>query len=129
MGITTGGEKSADPDSANPDSASQRSPAQPSAATEAFTASRWTRGNLWFPTRIVVSPLHVSRVKRRLVGSTEESISISQVASVKISTGFFWSDILIESTGGTDPITSHGHRKADALRIRDLVETFQAARR
>jgi len=129
MGITTGGEKSADPDSANPDSASQRSPAQPSAATEAFTASRWTRGNLWFPTRIVVSPLHVNRVKGRLVGSTEESISISQVASVKISKGFFWSDILIESTGGTDPITSHGHRKADALRIRDLVETFQAARR
>jgi hypothetical protein len=76
----------------------------------------------------VVSPLHVSRVKGRLVGSTEESISISQVASVKISTGMFWSDILIESTGGTDPITSHGHRKADALRIRDLVETFQARR-
>jgi hypothetical protein len=51
------------------------------------------------------------------------------VASVKISTGMFWSDIVIESTGGTDPITSHGHRKADALRIRELVETFQAARR
>jgi hypothetical protein len=98
-------------------------------AAETFTASRWTRGNLWFPTRIVVNPLHVSRVKGRLVGSTEESISISQVASVKISTGFFWSDILIESTGGTDPITSQGHRKADALRIRELVESFQAARR
>ena len=28
----------------------------------------------------------------------------------------------------TDPITSHGHRKADAIRIRDLVESFQAAR-
>jgi hypothetical protein len=40
-----------------------------------------------------------------------------------------WSDIVIESSGGTDPITSHGHRKADALRIRDLVEGFQAARR
>jgi len=96
---------------------------------ETFTASRWTKGNLFFPTRIVVSPLHVSRVKRRLFGSSEESIAISQVASVKISTGVFWSDILIESTGGTDPITSHGHRKADAVRIRDLVETFQAARR
>jgi len=36
---------------------------------------------------------------------------------------------LIESTGGTDPIVSHGHRKADALRIRDLVEGFQSARR
>jgi len=94
-----------------------------------FSASRWTKGNLWFPTRIVVSPLRVSRVKRRLLSRSEESISISQVASVKISTGIFWSDILIESTGGTDPITSHGHRKADALRIRDLIEGFQAARR
>jgi hypothetical protein len=101
----------------------------PAASDQSFTASRWTRGNLWFPTRIVVSPLRVSRVKKRLFGSNEESISISQVASVKISTGVFWSDILIESTGGTDPITSHGHRKADALRIRDLVESFQAARR
>jgi hypothetical protein len=101
----------------------------PAGSDETFTASRWTRGNLWFPTRIVVSPLRVSRVKRRLFGSNEESISISQVASVKISTGIFWSDILIESTGGTDPITSHGHRKADAVRIRDLVEGFQAVRR
>jgi hypothetical protein len=101
----------------------------PAASEKTFSASRWTRGNLWFPTRIVVSPLRVSQVKRRLFGSNEESISISQVASVKISTGIIWSDILIESTGGTDPITSHGHRKADALRIRDLVESFQAARR
>jgi len=108
---------------ANPSSLS------PVADDETFTASRWTKGNLWFPTRIVVSPLRVSRVKRRLFGSNEESISISQVASVKISTGIFWSDILIDSTGGTDPITSHGHRKADAVRIRDLVESFQAARR
>jgi len=100
-----------------------------SAGEEIFTASRWTRGNLWFPTRIVVSPLRVSRVKRRLTGSNEESISISQVASVKISTGIVWSEILIESTGGTDPISSHGHRKGDALRIRDLIEGYQAARR
>ena len=100
----------------------------PAASEETFTASRWTKGNFWFPTRIVVGPLRVSRVKRRLFGSSEESISISQVASVKISTGIFWSDIVIESTGGTDPITSHGHRKRDALRIRDLVESFQATR-
>jgi hypothetical protein len=101
----------------------------PPASDEVFRASRWTKGNFFFPTRIVVSPLRVSRVKRRLFGSLEENISISQVASVKISTGVLWSDILIESTGGTDPITSHGHRKADAIRIRDLVESYQAARR
>ena len=110
--------------------ASPNPPAPGAAAPDqTFAASRWTKGNLWFPTHIVVSPLRVSRVKRRLFSRSEESISISQVASVKISTGILWSDILIESSGGTDPIASHGHRKADAVRIRDLIEGFQAARR
>ncbi len=98
---------------------------QPSDGGETFIASRWTRGNLFFPTRIVVSPLHVSRVKPRLFSKTEESIAISQVASVQIQTGMIWSRISIDSTGGTDPITSHGHRKRDALRIRELIETYQ----
>jgi len=98
-------------------------------AEETFTASRWTKGNLFFPTRIVVNSQHVSRIKPRLFGSNEESIGIAQVASVHISTGMIWSDIIIESAGGTDPITSHGHRKADAQRIRQLIEGYQAARR
>jgi hypothetical protein len=100
----------------------------PTSAGETFTASRWTRGNVFFPTRIVVTPLHVGRVKRHLFGRTEESIAISQVASVEISTGIIWSEITIESTGGADPITSHGHRKRDAIRIRELIETYQANR-
>ncbi len=100
----------------------------PASTGETFTASRWTRGNLFFPTRIVVSPLHVNRIRRRLFGNTEESIAISQVASVEISTGIIWSNITIESTGGADPIASHGHRKRDAIRIRELIETYQAGR-
>jgi len=96
---------------------------------ETFIASRWTKGNFLFPTRIVVNPLHVSRVKPRFFGSSEESIAVAQVASVRISTGIIWSEICIESSGGTDPITSHGHRKPDAQRIRDLVESYQAAGR
>ncbi len=103
--------------------------AETSAWSEVFTASRWTKGNFFFPTKIVVNHLHVSRVKPRLFGATEESVAIAQVASVKISTGVIWSDIVIESAGGTDPITSHGHRKADAQRIRDLIETYQSAAR
>ena len=94
----------------------------------AFKASRWTKGNHIFPTRIVVSSLHVSRVKPRLFGTTEESIAISQVASVQIVTGVIWSQVRIDSTGGADPITSHGHRKRDAIRIRELIETYQAGR-
>ena len=101
--------------------------AEPKAET--FTASRLTQGNFLFPTRLVISPLRVSRVKSRFFGRNEETIPISKVASVHISTGVFWSEILIESTGGTDPITSHGHRKADAQRIRDLIESYQAQTR
>lgn len=96
--------------------------------SETFTASRWTKGNFIFPTKIIVNRLRVSRVKSRMFGSTEESISIPQVASVKITTGMMWSDIVIDSSGGSDPITSHGHRKSDALRIRDLVETYQVSK-
>lgn len=99
-----------------------------SPAGEVFSASRFTRGNHFFPTRIVVTPLHVSRVKPRFFGNTEESIAILQVASVEIATGMIWSEIRIESSGGADPITSRGHRKRDAIRIRELIESYQAAR-
>ena len=93
-----------------------------------FTASRLTRGNFWFPVRIEINQERVSRVKPRLVGANEESIPISKVASVNITTGFIWSDIRIDSSGGSNPILSHGHRKADARRIRDLIENFQKGR-
>jgi hypothetical protein len=103
-------------------------PANPmdSSPAQTFTASRWTQGNFFFPTRLIISPQRVARVKSRLFGSNEESIGMTKIASVHISTGVFWSEIVIESTGGTDPITSHGHRKADAQRIRDLIETYQS---
>jgi hypothetical protein len=100
-----------------------------SSPAETFTASRWTQGNFFFPTKLLVSPQRVIRTKSRLFGSNEESIPISKVASVHISTGVFWSEIVIESTGGSDPITSHGHRKAEAKRIRDLIESYQAQSR
>ncbi len=93
--------------------------------TESFSASRWTKGNLLFPTRIEVSPDRVARVKPRWFGSTEESIAISNVASVQINTGVLFSDIRIDSTGGSNPIASHGHTKGDARRIRDLIEQYQ----
>lgn len=108
---------------AMPDNLTNSSPAQ------TFAASRWTQGNFFFPTQLIITPQRVARVKSRLFGSNEESIAISKIASVHISTGVFWSEIVIESTGGTDPITSHGHRKADAQRIRELIEQYQAQSR
>ena len=92
---------------------------------ERFVASRWTRGNLLFPTAIEVTDTEVVRRKRSWFSTNEMSIHLQRVASVHVETGIFWSDILIESTGGTDPIESHGHRKADARRLKDLIEAAQ----
>jgi hypothetical protein len=94
--------------------------------SELFQASRWTRGNFLFPTSIEVSDKAVTRRKRSWFSRDEISISISKVASVRIRTGMFWSDILVESSGGSDPLESHGHTKAAAERIKELVENYQA---
>src|SRR5215472_15332583 len=91
-----------------------------------FQASRWTKGNFFFPTRIEVSDKSVTRHKGSWFSRDEMSISITKVASVHIRTGMIRSDILIESSGGTDPISSHGHTKSDAIRIKELIENAQA---
>ena len=98
-----------------------------SVPSETFKASRLTRGNFLFPTIIEVTDRSVVRRKRSWFSKDEISISISKVASVHIKTGILWSDVLIESSGGSDPLISHGHRKADARRIRELVETAQGS--
>jgi len=96
-------------------------------ATDSFQASRLTRGNFLFPTIIEVTDKAVTRRKRRFFGADEITFSLSKVASVHIKTGMIWSDILIESSGGSDPMTSHGHRKGDAQRIKQLIQGYQAA--
>jgi hypothetical protein len=96
-------------------------------ASETFQASRWTPDNFLFPTIIEVTETAIIRRKRSWFSRDEMSIALSKVASVHIKTGLIWSDVLIESSGGTDPLTSHGHSKRDARRIRELLETYQAA--
>ena len=94
--------------------------------TNVFHASRFTRGNFLFPTIIEVSEKAVTLRKRTWFTSDEISVSIAKVASVHIKTGLIWSTILIESSGGADPLTSHGHKKADAKRIKELIEGYQS---
>jgi hypothetical protein len=94
--------------------------------SETFHTSRWTKGNHLFSTVIEVTDTAVVRRKRSWFTVNEISIHLSKVASVRIDTGLFWADILVESTGGSDPLTSHGHRKADARRIKELIEAAQS---
>jgi hypothetical protein len=91
-----------------------------------FRTSRFSRGNLWFPTQVAVTPLAVVHYTPELFGGREHSMHISHVASVLIDRNLFFSDVLIESSGGTSPVRCHGHRKADAVEMKRLIEQYQS---
>jgi hypothetical protein len=94
--------------------------------TRVFVASRLTKGNLLFPTEVEISPTSVTLRHPRLIGKLEESIHLAHVASIRIETHLIFSDIVIESTGGQEPIVCHGHTKGDAIAIKQLIEQFQS---
>ena len=100
---------------------------RPFASGDVFRASRWSSGNRLFPTQVLVKPDSVVQFTPKWVGHQEEVIHMAHVASVKIATGLLLSDIEIETSGGSDPIRCHGHHKADATRIKQLVEQYQGA--
>ena len=99
------------------------------AESRRFVASRLTNGNFLFPTVITVTPIQVVKRKRSWLSSDEESINIRHVSSVRIKTGVLFSDIWIESSGGTNQIFSHGHYRWHAREIKRLIEDHQRHRR
>jgi hypothetical protein len=94
---------------------------------ETFAASRWTRGNRLFPNQVTITPTSVIQRKARWFGREEQSVHIGQIASVTIQTGLLFSDVMIETSGGSEPIACHGHRKGDAVRIKELIAQHQTA--
>ena len=86
-----------------------------------FRASRWTKGNRIWPTQVAVFPNRVVRYTPRLFGHFEETIGIEQVASVSVDSGLIFGDVIIETTGGSQPIRCHGHRRGDAEEIRRQI--------
>jgi hypothetical protein len=100
---------------------------RPFAPGDVFRASRWSSQNHWFPTQVLITPTSVVHYTPRWIGKQEESIHMAHVASVKIDTRLLLSDVLIETTGGANPIRCHGHHKADAVRIKALIEQYQTA--
>ena len=99
---------------------------RPFAPGDVFRASRLSSGNRLFPTQVLITPESVVQFKPKWIGHDEEVIHMAHVASVKISTGLLLSDIEIETSGGSDPIRCHGHRKGDATRMKALIEQFQS---
>ena len=98
---------------------------QPFADGDVFRASRWSRGNRLFPTQVLITPTSVVHYTPEVVGRKEHSIHIAHVASVSIDTNLLFSNVLIETSGGATPVTCHGHRKADAVRMKQLIEQYQ----
>jgi hypothetical protein len=96
------------------------------AGPHVFRASRLSRGNFLFPTQVAVTPTSIVHFTPQLVGGREQSIHMAHVASVLIDRNLFFADVMIESSGGASPVRCHGHRKADAVAMKRLIEEFQS---
>ena len=100
---------------------------RPFAAGDVFRASRLSKGNRFFPTQVLITPTSVVHYTPELIGRREQSIHMAHVASVSINTNMLFSDVVIETSGGTEPVRCHGHRKQDAMRMKTLIEQHQTA--
>lgn len=98
---------------------------RPFATGDVFVASRMSRGNRLFPTQVLIAPTSVVHHTPQWIGKYEQSIHMAHVASVTIDTGLILSDVRIETTGGSNGIHCRGHRKGDAVRMKELIEAYQ----
>jgi hypothetical protein len=98
---------------------------RPFGTGDVFRASRLSQGNRLFPTQVLITPSSVVQYTPRWIGKQEETIHMAHVSSVKIDTGLMFSNVLIETSGGADPIRCHGHRKGDAVKMKALIERYQ----
>jgi len=99
---------------------------RPIPGAHVFRASRLSRGNLVLPAQVAVTPTSIVFYKPAIVGGREQSIHLAHVASVLIDRNLFFADVMIESSGGVSPVRCHGHRKRDAVAMKQLIEQFQS---
>jgi len=100
---------------------------RPFAPGDVFRASRLSGGNRLFPTQVLITPHSIVHFTPKWIGRHEQSIHIAHVASVRIDAHILFSDVCIETTGGTNAIVCRGHRKGDAGRMKQLIEVHQSA--
>src|SRR5262245_35466931 len=97
------------------------------AGEHVFRASRWSRGNRVFPTQVAITPTNVVHYTPQWIGRREQSIHMAHVSSVEIDTNLFFSNVVIETSGGSEPVRCHGHRKRDAIEMKRLINEYQTA--
>ena len=91
-----------------------------------FRASRWSRGNHLFPTQVAILPDSVVHYTPQWMGRREQSIHMAHVASVEVGTNLFFANVVIETSGGSEPVRCYGHRKRDAVEMKRLINQFQS---
>ncbi len=96
------------------------------AGDHVFRASRLSRGNHLFPTQVSISPSDVVQYMPHWFGKREHTIHMAHIASVDIDTNLFFSNVIIETSGGSDPVRCHGHRKKDAVEMKRLINQYQS---
>jgi len=86
-----------------------------------FTAHRLSGDkNTLFPDKIEIDTTNVTYYKGNLVGYQSSIIARNNIASVSISSGIFFADVVIESIGGKRVVAS-GFKKSDARTIVELL--------
>jgi hypothetical protein len=96
------------------------------AGEHVFRASRWSRGNHLFPTQVAITPESVVHHTPQWIGRREQSIHMAHVASVEVDTNLFFSNVVIETSGGSEPVRCYGHRKRDAVEMKRLINKYQS---
>jgi len=97
------------------------------AGDHVFRASRFSRGNFLFPTQVAVNPGSVVHFTPQMFGGREQSIHMAHVSSVLIDRNLFFSNVMIETSGGHSAVRCHGHKKRDAIEMKRLIEQYQSA--
>ena len=59
---------------------------------------------------------------------TTPQVSGPQHAAIafEIDTNLFFSNVVIETSGGSEPVRCHGHRKRDAIEMKQLIDKHQS---
>ena len=91
-----------------------------------YKASRLTAGNRIFPASLEVEGHQITFRKRRWFGSTEETINVDHISSLRANHGVIFSSITIESSGGSQPIVINGLRTGEAKELEAAVKATQA---
>lgn len=85
-----------------------------------YVASRLSESNVLFPDKIEIDAVKVIYYKGTLVGYRTAVIPRDSIASVRISKGLLFADIVIESTGG-GAIVARGFTRSDAREILGML--------